>query len=112
MSCTSPSFCVTVDELGRAVTFDGSDWSSAVPVYPGRLTAVSCTSSSFCVAVGPDQGGGLQREYLEHAGADSARLGPSGVSCRSATFCVAVTSAGSASWFDGTHWSAAGRTRR
>jgi hypothetical protein len=111
VSCTSSSFCVTVDELGRALTFDGSDWSSAVPVYPGRLTAVSCTSSSFCVAVGPDQAVTFNGNSWSTPAPIPPGFGPSGVSCRSATFCVAVTSAGLASWFDGTHWSAAQDTK-
>ncbi len=58
VSCTSTSFCVAVDALGNAMTYDGNAWSSPVKVDPAAdlrtgatLDSVACASPTFCVAV-------------------------------------------------------------
>jgi type IV pilus assembly protein PilY1 len=51
VSCPSSSFCVAVDTLGNAVTFDGGVWSAPNKISPLPLAAVSCPTATFCAAV-------------------------------------------------------------
>ncbi|HZZ97606.1 MAG TPA: hypothetical protein VFE19_11335 [Jatrophihabitantaceae bacterium] len=57
LSCTSRTFCAAVGG-GRAATFNGSRWTNARKVIPGRvfLRAISCVGQSFCVAVDENSG--------------------------------------------------------
>jgi hypothetical protein len=67
LSCPSSTFCVAVDGLlpegfvagsgtGRAVTFNGVEWSAPLTIDSGQIIAgVSCPSERFCLAV--DQAG-------------------------------------------------------
>ena len=52
MSCSSPSFCLTVVP-GMAMQWDGSSWSTtSTPNGDGYLYGASCPSANFCIAVG------------------------------------------------------------
>src|SRR5437879_12748155 len=49
LSCSSASFCATVDSNGNALTFNGSTWSTPANIDGAtRLGSVSCPASSFC----------------------------------------------------------------
>jgi hypothetical protein len=51
MSCSSSSFCATVDGSGNFFTFDGTSWSAPTEIDPNtELTSVSCPTTSFCLA--------------------------------------------------------------
>ena len=110
VSCPTTTFCVAVDNGGRALYYDGSTWTEPVDIAPGMsgLTGVSCPTASFCLAV----------DYFGRVSSfdgstwvppvevdDGAQAGGfTAVSCSSAEFCAAVTSYGYAATFDGTSW--------
>ena len=58
LSCVSATFCVLVDDRGRALTFNGRFWSApkfvdaacAGPLLAG-LQSVDCPTEDFCVAL-------------------------------------------------------------
>jgi hypothetical protein len=57
LSCTSATFCAAVGGV-RAATYNGSRWTAARRVVPGRLSlrAISCVGHTFCVAVDDNTG--------------------------------------------------------
>jgi hypothetical protein len=105
LSCVT-GFCVAVDNVGNAITFDGTSWGAVNPIDASHdLASVSCTSSSFCVAV--DNAGNAVVFTGTWAAAlpiDASNQLTS-VSCTSSSFCVAVDNAGNAVVFTGT-WAA------
>jgi hypothetical protein len=104
VSCSSASFCVAAGSA--AISWDGTDWSSPLPVGNGQpMVAVSCVSASFCLAV--DAAG----NYATYDGSSWHSAGWAGsvlasVSCVSASFCLGADRAGRASSYDGTTWTA------
>jgi hypothetical protein len=60
ISCPTASFCLATDTGGRALTWNGSSWSSPRQVipqaiqYPGSGTFVSCPTASFCMVMNGD----------------------------------------------------------
>jgi len=111
VSCPSKTFCAAVDDLGQALTFNGTRWSAPVAVGTGGspLTSVSCPSARFCVAVAEvvdvSYYNGRTWSAPQPPGDFFELLGS--VSCTSSTFCVALDDAsGSAIRYNGTNWSA------
>ena len=106
LSCPSASFCVAVNDSGKALTFDGTSWSAPFTIDANEpLTGVSCPSSSFCAAV---DGFGDVVTFDGSAWSAPTNVASSltAVSCSSASFCVAVDAySGEAVTFDGTSWS-------
>jgi hypothetical protein len=107
VSCPKPAFCAAVDNGANAFTFNGTAWSPATAIAPGReLSTVSCPSASFCAAVdyGPDvvtfDGSSWSRPSAIDPGSYLQA-----VSCAAATFCVAIDRKGNAFTFDGSTWS-------
>jgi hypothetical protein len=123
VSCTSETFCVATDDLGNAVTFNGTTWSTTVATAAGRQSSISCVSTTFCVVVDAS-GNAVRYNGATWSATTNIALTPppggsspaSSVSCVSTTFCVAegllIDSQGSATgtWsaqFNGTSWSPA-----
>jgi hypothetical protein len=70
LSCPTVSFCVAIDDTGRALTFEGTRWSPPRAVLPDDsadgigvkgLYLVDCPSARFCLAVSP---GGSATTFL------------------------------------------------
>jgi len=114
VSCTSSTFCVSVGYAssgGDAFLFNGTSWSSGVPVDPGyKLHSISCVLTTFCV-VGASVNV-FSYNGTSWSGADSIDTndangtGLSSVSCPSATFCATVDAIGNVLTFNGSSWSA------
>ncbi len=104
ISYTSTTACVAVDSYGRALTYNGTSWSSS-DVDSGRdLSSVSCTSASFCVAV-DTSGNALTYNGTSWSSSDvDSGRDLSSVSCTSASFCVAVDTSGHAVIYNGSGW--------
>lgn len=55
VSCTSPTFCVAVDSVGRSFSFNGSVWSGMQPAMPQSIgpgaISVSCFWADQCAAI-------------------------------------------------------------
>ena len=118
VSCPVPSFCMAVDELGAAFSYNGTSWSAPVLADPDAYTngylfaveSVSCVSATFCVAV--DDGGNAvvfdgsrwSAPVTIDGGAGKYMAGLESVSCVSTTFCLAVDFGGHAFVFDGSVW--------
>jgi hypothetical protein len=53
VSCSTIDFCVAVDEFGRALSYNGQEWSGPTTISAAAkdLTSVSCPTTSFCMAV-------------------------------------------------------------
>lgn len=117
VSCPSSSFCTAVDSHGRALTYDGSGWSTpSLIAGEGELASVSCPSGTFCAAVG-GYPHGYALTYNGRAWSSPMEVDPEGglesVSCVSASFCVALAkrsvegnTRGYALIYDGSTWSA------
>ena len=108
VSCSSPDFCAAVDNGANAFTFNGTSWSPAAVIDPGReLSTVSCPSARFCAAV--DYGPNVVT-FNGTAWSKPSAIDPGGylqaVSCASAGFCVAIDRRGNALTFNGRTWSA------
>lgn len=104
VSCTSVSFCMTVNDLGQIYTFRGSGW--AVSSIPGlQATAVACTSSTFCVAVGGTKAALFDGSAWTVTGALESGHVLQSVACSSSTDCFALDTAGSVLRYDGHSWS-------
>jgi hypothetical protein len=109
LSCASRTFCVAVDQLGNAFTYNGSTWSGATALDPGFIVtadAVSCATTTFCVAT--DAGG---HEYTFNGTSwtaaqtiDTAGT-PQAVSCTATHFCAMADLSGNVATFNGTTWS-------
>ncbi len=110
VSCVTAKFCVAVDDLGNAFTFNGSTWSKATALVPGftaTMAGISCPTTTFCVAI--DAGG---HEYTYNGSSwtaadtiDSAGQ-PQAISCTVSHFCVMGDLSGNVATFDGATWSA------
>jgi hypothetical protein len=124
ISCAGVRFCAAVTASGRALTWEGTQWSSAqtlVPpatanldrvLYLSSLAGVSCAGANRCVAVGP---GGFAYVYDgsawsapqpvdPQAATAGSRQGLTAVSCATGRFCVAVDGLGRAIAYDGHAW--------
>jgi hypothetical protein len=110
VSCATATFCVAVDELGNAFTFDGSAWSKATALDPGwsaAMDAVSCPTTTFCVAI--DAAG---HEYMFSGGSWTAPVtidtvgNPQAISCTASRFCLMADLSGNVATFNGSTWSA------
>ncbi|MHB2023689.1 MAG: hypothetical protein ACYCO3_10215, partial [Mycobacteriales bacterium] len=114
ISCASNTFCMAVDSSGQALSFNGSSWSSPVPVTSASgtsgpaLTSVSCPTTSMCVAV--DAAGGSWFWSGSSWTTTRASVGPgntrvSAVSCPSASVCAALVGADVFEWSSTNGWS-------
>ncbi len=104
LSCSSPTFCATVDGEGGSFTYDGARWSATSGAW-GGASALSCVSPTFCVAT---EGGGIARwngSAWSQPGSQDQVGQLLSVSCTSATFCVAGDSDGSVVLWNGSTWS-------
>lgn len=109
VSCANATFCVAVDQLGNAFTYDGSSWSAPTALVPGwtaTMVGVSCPTSTFCVAI--DAGGS---EYTFNGTTwtaattiDSAGA-PQSISCTVSHFCLMGDLSGNVATFNGSTWS-------
>ncbi len=108
VSCTSASFCVATDDQGKALSYNGSSWSSPDNIDGSALlTSVSCLSGpTFCQAV-DDEGNVLTFNGSSWSGPDnidgSSTL--ASVSCVTSSFCVATDDQGNAFTYTGSSWS-------
>jgi hypothetical protein len=108
VSCPTQSFCVTVG--GYAASYNGSIWTSPVPVGGGGLTSVSCSSPWLCTAVDFH---GRVLSYNGSTWSAPILIDPEGsldsVSCPSAGFCMAAGGQqhGHALTYNGSTWSTA-----
>jgi hypothetical protein len=105
LSCVSASFCLAVDQLGRAYKYQGA-WSAPVTVAGFAPWAVSCRTSTFCSGVGQSQAAvfdGSTWTALDTVDAGRSLLS---VSCASSSECRAVDNTGAVVSFDGVSWSA------
>ncbi|HXB46240.1 MAG TPA: hypothetical protein VNW50_00655 [Streptosporangiaceae bacterium] len=110
VSCATSTFCVAVDKMGNAFTFDGSTWSKATALVPGwtaSMTGISCPTTTFCVAI--DAGG---NQYTFNGGTwtaqdtiDTAGI-PQAISCTVSHFCLMGDLNGNVATFNGATWSA------
>lgn len=111
VSCVSVNFCVAVDQLGNAFTFNGRTWSKPTALDPGfsaSMEAVSCPATTFCAAI--DAGG---HEYTFNGGTWSAPATidtagtPQAISCTTSRFCLMADLSGNVAIFNGATWSTA-----
>ena len=113
VSCPATRFCVAVDDMGDAVTFDGerSTESSLIDLR-GSLTSVSCASTRACVAV---DDGGRAVVWDGQAWSTPQPIDPgvalSAVACPAADDCVAIDADGRVLYWRGGGWSSALRAR-
>ncbi|MGO9788742.1 MAG: hypothetical protein ACLP8S_04185 [Solirubrobacteraceae bacterium] len=117
VSCTSPTFCVAVDNAYNEMTYNGTSWSApqAIETTPNGVVAgliVSCASSTFCVALGYN-GSALTydgtswstaQELVPQAESIASFAGFTSVDCLSSTYCAAVTENGNEWTFNGAAW--------
>jgi hypothetical protein len=110
VSCATSTFCVAVDQLGNAFTYNGSSWSTATALDPGyavAMTGVSCPTTTFCVAI--DAAG---HEYTYDGGTWTAPVTidtagqPQAISCTASHFCLMGDLSGNMATFNGATWSA------
>jgi hypothetical protein len=108
MSCTSATFCATIDGLGNAFILNGSVWSTPESIDSTvQLDSVSCVSVGFCVAVDSKGNAFTYNGAGWSAPQDiDANTALESVSCPSTGFCVAIDANGDALTFNGTAWSA------
>ncbi len=108
LSCASASFCVAVDLVGNAATWNGTTWTQPQPIDPNGagLSGISCPSQTFCAAVDL-AGAALTWNGQQWSAPVSIEPDNSftGVSCTSASFCVAIDDDGNAVMWNGTGWS-------
>jgi hypothetical protein len=96
VSCASPSFCVAVDNYGKAEIYNGTSWQAPETIATGGASAalysVSCPSESFCVAVDFSGYAVTYKEGSWESPVEITSTGVSlfGVSCSSESFCAAV----------------------
>jgi hypothetical protein len=114
VSCATPRFCMAMDAIGNAFTWNGQRWSGPVKVDPsgGGFYFISCPTSTFCAEIGGStfspNGGGNARTWNGHTWsrpvAADAGGRVTGFSCASATLCVAVDTSGHAVTWNGRTW--------
>lgn len=106
ISCSSPQFCLAVDNAGYGFIYDGGGWYE-VGIEPGvSLVAASCPADYFCVvsdSIGNviifSNGSLLSKQHVDTTGTYV-----SSVSCVSTSFCMAVDDAGNALSFSNGSW--------
>ena len=109
LSCAGASFCVAVDLVGNAATWNGNAWGPPTAIDPNGegLSGISCPSPTFCAAV--DLAGNALT-WNGQAWTAPVSIEPdssfTGVSCSSSSFCVAIDDNGNAVMWNGTSWSA------
>jgi len=109
VSCTTSTFCVAVDQMGNAFTYDGSSWSKPTALVPGwtaDMVGVSCPLTTFCVAI--DAAGNQYTfngtTWTAAASIDTAGA-PQAISCTVTHFCVMADLSGNVATFNGATWS-------
>ena len=118
LSCPASRFCVTVDDTGEVLTYNGT-WSAPINVDDGGdLVSVSCTSPHFCLAVSEDSPATTYR-FDGASWSSAAAPNPSTprggsepnvlswVSCATSEYCVALDDFGEAFIWNGRNWSGA-----
>ncbi|MCW2540591.1 MAG: hypothetical protein JWN95_2316 [Frankiales bacterium] len=113
ISCPVAGFCVAVDAVGRALSYDGTSWSATSDVFSSAASgipaavAVSCVSASYCVAVQ-----GAETQVFDGASWQATALLTPGwsdwgdLACAAVNGCVGVDVDGRQRSFDGVNWSA------
>ncbi len=106
VSCTTRDFCVAVDAVGNALSYDGAFWSPPTSIDGANpLNSVTCPSASFCVAV-DSKGNALTWNGAAWSSPTSIDSNPlNSVSCAGTSFCVAVDSKGNEVTWNGSSWS-------
>jgi hypothetical protein len=110
ISCGSTTSCVALDALGRAYSFDGTEWSGPVPASAQALgegaLSVSCASPSLCMAVATARN--QITDWDGHAWSPPVTVGGANdleaVGCAPTGYCASVDSEGNAFAFDGQAW--------
>ncbi len=106
ISCDSSSFCVAVDVDGKAMVWNGSNWSPPTKVsMTARLTSISCPGASSCIAVDGQGGSYLYSSGVWTAGSSDSMTNVNAVACSSTVQCFAVSGGGYISEFSGPSWS-------
>lgn len=107
--CPVAGWCVAFDGVGRAVTWNGTSWSSPTVVFTssGGTFKVDCISKTFCVAYETSRGywsrwNGSSWSTSKDLASSSATGGS--LSCASTTMCVVVEEDGASFRYDGTSW--------
>jgi hypothetical protein len=106
VSCANANLCVTLDQNGNALTYNGVSWSTPSEIDGDTLSSVSCPTANFCMGVG----GNNSITYNASSWSASANIVESSgyafnlVSCSSASFCMAL-GAGYAVTYNGSLWS-------
>ena len=109
ISCSSPSFCMTVGKLGNAAILSGTIVQRFSSLDGGHsLTDVSCASSKMCVVI-DNAGNFLVWDGAHMSGANplyeggtTTRASVTSVSCPVASFCMNVGDSGEAFTISGT----------
>ena len=106
LSCTSPTFCMSVDGVGTAVAFEGGVWKAPVDVGASEYTPrVSCASDSLCAVVGLSAGNAAIYNGSSWSAPTAIEAGEfASVSCPATSFCISLGSAGEV-LFNGSTWS-------
>jgi hypothetical protein len=111
ISCPDVEFCLAVDVVGNALSWDGIEWTAprAIEADVVALTDVSCPSTQTCIAV--DHLGNATRfngiTWSAPTPIDDGHEVTS-LSCATEKFCQAVTDNGDAVTWDGSAWSQPG----
>jgi hypothetical protein len=110
VSCVGSSFCVAVDQLGNAFTFNGATWSAATALNPGSsepMDGISCPTKTFCVAI---DAAGHEYTYDGSSWTAPATIdtvgAPQAISCTVSHFCLMGDLSGHAASFNAATWSA------
>jgi hypothetical protein len=104
VACGSTTFCMAVDDAGRASLWNGTGWAAPVPTGVTSLSAISC-AGGFCQAVSVT---GQVTTYQGGIWQAAHRIDPdalTGVSCVTAHFCAAVDASKRVLTFNGLTWS-------
>jgi hypothetical protein len=120
VSCSSPSWCLAVDDLGRALYWNGHTWSAPAVIDSGAAQSAasspSCVSQSYCAAV--VNPGGYEGVWIYSGGTWTSAPDPGfsvgAVGCGSTHLCVAgggnscgfLCAEPHAAVYDGSAWSA------
>lgn len=105
VSCTSPTFCITVTFDGNTELWNGSAWSVGPrfgQTNVGYGDSVWCASSSLCWTEGGDQWNGTGWSEVQNANGGGGFIE---ISCPSATFCVKADDIGRMSVYSSGVWS-------
>ena len=108
VSCANPTFCVAVDNVGDAQSFNGDTWSMPINIDFSRpLQSVACSTPSRCVAV-DGMGNAIRFDgstWYPAQNIDSTHFIVD-VSCVGSGLCIAVDDRGDALALEGDTWSA------